>query len=243
MNIQIQRDGTWQKVSEQEFLDMVARCVIRPDAEVVVNDQTIVAARIKGLIFPCQVSVPPPAAPQTAQAETGQFGMALVSGKGKESSIVFDTWTTMLPIIVFTFVLLCVILPSVALQKGEAIVALGVQIGGWVSEEAAIVAALTFGFGVISSFGLILYTVFIVRGAAKTEITVYDNGITGVGCGKSFALNFDLHCFQFTYDKTIVDATSTAIIVYAVGARYKCYVANPDEIQRVIVNQQQRLSI
>ncbi|MGL4943543.1 MAG: zinc ribbon domain-containing protein [Thermoguttaceae bacterium] len=350
MSIQIQRNGTWQKVSKQELLELVARGVIRPDTEVVVNDKKIVAARLKGIVFPGNVAVPPTsvasqtarvvpvpqsapkqlyctncsnavseqavvcmacgakptgykkfcrqcgvalnpeqvvcvkcgatvagssamggdwmakltsafqtivAAPQpvepepftapspgvTAQAETGQFGRVLASGNAKESSIASTTWAKSLPITVSTFVLLCVILPIMVLQEGrEATSGLIPVVAARASGETSSKAGGLFFWGVISSVGLTLYTVFHVQGLVKTEITVYENGITGIGCGKYFDVNFDLHSFQLTYDKITVDTTKSAIIVHASGAQYKCYVANPAEIHRVIVNQQQRLS-
>ncbi|MGL4942884.1 MAG: ankyrin repeat domain-containing protein [Thermoguttaceae bacterium] len=67
MKIQIQRNGTWQKVSKQELLELVSAGVVRPDTAVLFNDQQIVAARIKGLVFPSQATVPPPTASQAAR--------------------------------------------------------------------------------------------------------------------------------------------------------------------------------
>jgi len=47
--------------------------------------------------------------------------------------------------------------------------------------------------------------------------------------------------FRLPYNQvTSVDAAGSAIIVHTSGAQYKCYVANPAEIQRAIVEQQQK---
>jgi hypothetical protein len=47
--------------------------------------------------------------------------------------------------------------------------------------------------------------------------------------------------FRLTYNQiTSVDVSGTKIIIHASGAQYNCYVANPSEIQGVIVGQQQK---
>jgi len=89
---------------------------------------------------------------------------------------------------------------------------------------------------VVSLVYATLYHISIVG----SYIRVQENGIAGKGAGKGFfwgnPLLFD---FRLNYNRiTSVNATKTAIIVYASGVQYKCYATNPGEIQRVIVEQQ-----
>lgn len=58
MSIKVNHAGAWWEVSKEEFLDMVSKGVVRPDTEVIVKDQKVVAAKVKGLVFPGNVNVP-----------------------------------------------------------------------------------------------------------------------------------------------------------------------------------------
>jgi len=107
--------------------------------------------------------------------------------------------------------------------------------------------AVIFG-GIVGASVLVIFTLLFSVRACQTEITVYENGISGTGAGKSFNYDFALHSFQLTWDKiTSVDASGTAatgktVIVHAAGAQYKCYVKNSSEIQGIILNQQRKIA-
>ena len=157
-----------------------------------------------------------------SSSTTHSFGNVLASGNGKGNSSIVTAWITLLIIAGGTIGLCGFLGINLQQEKGEQ--------------------ALHFmlGLGIVMASLVILYATFHTKGLAKTEITVHENGIIGIGCGKYFDANFDLHGFQLTYDRvTSVDTTGTAIIIHA-GAQYKCYVKNPGEIQRAIVGQQQK---
>ena len=83
---------------------------------------------------------------------------------------------------------------------------------------------------------------FFHRSIAGTYIHVNSNGIEGKGVGKGFIWG-DPRRFGFLlgYEQiTSVDTTGNAIFIHASGTQYKCYVKNPAEIQKVIVEQQQK---
>jgi hypothetical protein len=112
--------------------------------------------------------------------------------------------------------------------------------GNWVVTLLLAVAfcfLLGFVFTLMLLIVAIPYLVFSTRGIAKTEITVYENGITGT-IGKSL---FELQSFHITYSEIAkVDVLGLTAIVIHAGVQYKCYVANPAEMRRVIVEQQQK---
>jgi len=96
--------------------------------------------------------------------------------------------------------------------------------------------------GVVGLLILVSYVVFAARYAASTNITVYENGITGGGGGRGYYLTFELRNFNLTYDKvTSVDASEYSVIIYAGCAQYRCYAKNPAEIQRIILEQQRKI--
>ena|GEM_PF-5103826 len=69
---------------------------------------------------------------------------------------------------------------------------------------------------------------------AGTYIRVYERGIVGKGEGRG-------KHFRLVYSQvTSVDVSGSAIIVHASGAKYKCYVENPVEIQKMIDAQRLR---
>jgi len=113
--------------------------------------------------------------------------------------------------------------------------------GNWVVSLLLVVACI-FLLGFFTALLLLIiaipYLVFETRRVAKTEITVHENGIAGT-IGKSL---FELQNFQIAYNEiTGVDKLGlTAIIIRASGTQYKCFVANPAEMQRIIVEQQQK---
>ena len=87
----------------------------------------------------------------------------------------------------------------------------------------------------------LVYGAFYHRSIAGTYIYVTSNGVEGKGAGKGFAWNRRLFGFHLGYGQiTSVDTTGNAIFIHASGTQYKCYVKNPVEIQRVIVEQRQK---
>ena len=82
------------------------------------------------------------------------------------------------------------------------------------------------------------------RSIVGTYIQVAENGIDGKGVGKYFIWgDMRRFGFQLAYNQiTSVDVAGTTIIIHASSAQYKCYVAKPAEIQRVIFEQQRRVS-
>jgi len=82
------------------------------------------------------------------------------------------------------------------------------------------------------------------RSIVGTHIQVAETGIVGKGVGKYFLWGDPrLFGFRLPYNQvTSVDVGGSTLIVHASGAQYKCYVKNPADIQRVIVEQQQKRS-
>jgi hypothetical protein len=107
------------------------------------------------------------------------------------------------------------------------------------ADELARLAAFAFWFGITAPAVVILITAFYVKGIARTEITVYENGIAGIGCGRFYGYTFRTSRFQLTYDEIASVSTldwlfSLGVIIHAPNARYRCYVMNPSEIQMAI---------
>lgn len=65
MSIQVNKGGTWQEVSKAEFLELVQNRTIKPDTKIIFNGQEVPASRIRGLTFPAESGVTPPAPPTT----------------------------------------------------------------------------------------------------------------------------------------------------------------------------------
>ena len=86
----------------------------------------------------------------------------------------------------------------------------------------------------------ILYTVLYCSCLAKSEITIYENGLAGI-------TGFPSSVFQTTYDKiTSVNVLKYTLTIHVSGKSYKCYTANQlvaDEIHRVIVNRRTELKL
>ncbi|MCL2282648.1 MAG: hypothetical protein FWC26_04955 [Fibromonadales bacterium] len=73
---------------------------------------------------------------------------------------------------------------------------------------------------------------------SKTEIKVYEGGITGKGLSKWFYIG-DLRTFDFmlTYSQVSVDLNGGQIVVHGPETHYKVYVQNGSEIQEAIFKQ------
>ena len=88
----------------------------------------------------------------------------------------------------------------------------------------------------------LVYGAFYHSSISNTYIQVDGNGVAGKGVGMYFFWgDVRLFGFRLAYNQiTSVDVSGSTIIIHASSAQYKCYVANPGEIQRVIVEQQQK---
>ncbi|MCL2710758.1 MAG: hypothetical protein FWE95_07745 [Planctomycetaceae bacterium] len=107
------------------------------------------------------------------------------------------------------------------------------------ADELAWFATFALWFGIVCVAITILGTKFYVRGFARTEITVYEKGIAGIGCGRFYELTYRTYRFQLTYDEITNISTldwlfSLGIVIHAPNARYRCYVLDPSEIQMAI---------
>ena len=94
----------------------------------------------------------------------------------------------------------------------------------------------------LTSVLLLMYATIYHRSIASTHIYITENGIAGKGVGKGFLWGDPrLFGFRLAYNQiTSVDVAGSTIIIHASGTQYKCYVADPAEIQRVIIEQQQK---
>ena len=201
-----------------------------------VSDKTVSVEKSEPLPQPAPFTTPAPFV-QSAQAvplpsvtpppsAARPFGRILASGKGKGNRAVFTAWAVLLLVAGATVVAFPII-GAIGEQSGKL-------------QEGSTAFFLLLGIALASA--VLIYAVFHTRGLAKTEIAVCENGITGIGCGRLFDVNFDLHRFLLAWDKIAsTDTTGSAIIIHASGTQYKCYVANPTEIQKIIVNLQQGL--
>jgi len=107
------------------------------------------------------------------------------------------------------------------------------------ADELAWYATFVFWLGIVVAFVSIIATVSDVRSIAKTEITVYEKGIAGIGRGMFHDITNRTYRFQLTYDEIASISTldwlfSLGIIIHAPNARYRCYVLDPLEIQMAI---------
>ena len=105
-------------------------------------------------------------------------------------------------------------------------------------------ANVSFWLGIATMAVLVGMKMYSIISIPQTKISVYEGGIAGTSLVKVFPDLMDfavLRSFHFTYDNIKrVSAYKFYIIFYASGAHHKCYVANPAEIQRVIVEQRQK---
>ena len=169
-----------------------------------------------------------------------QFGKVLVSGNGNKNSALALWWGMAIISAVSCCVALLLVAHNMDNQVGNARGQMFVNRAAL--DEAQQMAAMFRGAAIIVPILILLYGVAYHISITSTHIQVFANGIVGKGVGKGFLwgdsrlFGFRLACNQITS----VDVTGSTIIVHASGAQYKCYVANPAEIQRVIVEQQQK---
>ena len=225
-------------VSKRQIKELAAQKIITP--ETLLEDDggnQEVAGQVPGL-FSSFGSTPAQAAP--VPAADSQFGKILVSGNGNGNPALAFGWASS----IISAVLGCAIFLYFA-HDLESQVA-GAR-GSWFVNQAKLNEAKQMAsvFRGIAIFGAVLTLVFGViyhRSIASTRIHVFETGIVGKGAGKGFLLGDPrLFGFRLPYNQvTSVDVGGSTIIVHATGAQYKCYVANPAEIQRVIVEQQQK---
>ena len=182
----------------------------------------------------------------TSSPSSHLFGKVLASGNGSGNSTIITTWVLYLLIAGILGGFCCVILPEMVREKNT------VQVPGFFpgmpgmtlgASEANRKADIVFWFGILLILSCIVDAVLRTSGIVKTSITVYEGGIAGTGGGKffDFLSVFDIQNFYLAHNKiTSVDTTGTTITVHVSGAKYKCYVKNPAEIQRIIIEQQQK---
>jgi hypothetical protein len=185
-----------------------------------------------------------PASPSTS---AHMFGRVLASGWGNRSSVFVSASFPSLIIACLFGVFMCFILPGMAREKhAKSLSSYKVNLSNAPSfitgtDEVEYRISWVSGLCGMLTFIGFFYAARRANGICKTKITVYENGIDGIGCGQYYDIDFGLPSFQLTFDKvTSVDITKSTITIYASGAQYKCYVQNPSEIQGIIVGQQQK---
>ncbi|MGL4594717.1 MAG: hypothetical protein ACRCUY_08320 [Thermoguttaceae bacterium] len=271
MAIQIEIDGILKTVTKEELFSLAASGAISPTTPIEVNGKRTTADKVREIVFgqPVPVVEPPPippappsprsdthqfdeafmdavfddiSIPTTTSPDTHQLGRMLVSENGKGNPSIVHVWFWMLLLAGINLFVFCVILPAKIRENNTIpVYAGGYRATSYVTDGGEKSASFMFWSGIGISIFIIIYTAFNLRGVAKTEVIVYEQGITGRGCGKYYDVNFDMHTFQYAYDKiTGIDATQYAIMIHASGAQYKCYVKNPKKILNIIVSQQQK---
>ena len=175
------------------------------------------------------------------------LGKVLASGNGKGNRVVLSYWTITFVFAVFFVIGFCFLSHLMQNRSNECreradrarTFGLGHEERAQEAEEATVMlarlAVFCNWFWIIFVPFAILETAYKLKGMVKTEITVYENGVIGIGCGRCYDFIYRRHRFQLTYDEIIhtsaVDwIVSTAVIIHTPRARYKCYVENPDEI-------------
>ena len=174
------------------------------------------------------------------------LGKVLASGNGKGNRVIYTEWITGVLAIVFCVAMLGFLSQEVkkdsdaSRKQAEEIRNLPgyearMQYYEERADKLAWYAGLVFWMAVGFVPAIFLSLVFYVRGKAKTEITVYENGVIGAGCGILYGFTNRLRRFQLTYDDIVHTGAvdwifSSAVIIHTPRARYKCYVENPDAI-------------
>ena len=100
-------------------------------------------------------------------------------------------------------------------------------------------ADFAFWFGVMFVAVCVLISLWSISVIASSRITVYERGIIGVSPG---TMQLFKRKVQLSYDKiSSVDSDWNSIRIVVSGARYRVFVKNPTEIQRIIFEQQQKM--
>ncbi len=161
----------------------------------------------------------------------GTFDKALAKGCGKRNSAILVWWAMWIGCAIAVFVTGMYQADNMEYSVGP------LKLGG---EQADNWRFATF----LVSVSCLVFGVIYHRSIAGTYVQVDESGIEGKGVGKYFLLGDPrLFSFRLAYGQiSSVDATGTTIIVHASGTQYKCYVANPTELQRIIVQQQRKSS-
>ena len=172
------------------------------------------------------------------------LGKVLASGNGKGNRVIYTEWITGLLVVVI-FVISSCFLSHIAQSRSNECreradrartFGLGHEERAQEAEESAVMlarlAVFCNWFWIIFVPFVILDTAYQLRGMVRTEITVYENGVIGAGCG---GFTNRLRRFQLTYDDIVHTGAddwifSSAVIIHTPRARYKCYVDNPDAI-------------
>ena len=185
---------------------------------------------------------------RTSATADNPFGKILASGNGKGNSYIPLLWTVTLTVVVVLVGLLTfmsnnvqdnireantVRLPGMFGSQGTTFHTSGYQ-------KANEAGTFFLWLGIIGIFFLVFNAVCSTIAIAQTEVTIYENGITGVSVG-TIEWHFYQRRFQIAYDKVAsTDVNSRTITIRTSDARYKCYVKNSSEIQGIIVSQQHK---
>lgn len=137
----------------------------------------------------------------------------------------------------------CVFLPANIRENGTTTVQMPFGGLSFTQSDPKAEQAATFVFwvGVVFVAGGILITVLNLVVAGSTKITVYENGIAGVGTKPAYTLrNFRLTYDQISSIEVNRGMTGGSITIYTPGTKYLCYGMKSAEIQRIILEQQQK---
>jgi hypothetical protein len=117
------------------------------------------------------------------------------------------------------------------------------------AEEATIASHVIFWVGLAATAYCVFAMFRFNWRLAQTAITVYENGIAGLGCGKSsylldFQLSWDkiksIDAIGTAMDGKVQSITGKVITIHAADVVYKCYIKNPGVVQNAIISQQQK---
>ena len=175
-----------------------------------------------------------PNANSTRTTTGNPSGNILAFGNGQGNSALTLWWAMWIVSAVACFAIGMFVANDLAQKQGQVVFVQGPSI------EQRI--AFMRGSAIIVPILCLVYGAFYHFGITNTYIQVDGNGVVGKGAGKGFIWGDPrLFGFRLAFNQvTSVDVAGSTIIIHASGAQYKCYVANPDEIQRVIVEQQQK---
>jgi len=176
-----------------------------------------------------------PTTPLTEAPPDDTFGKVLATDTGQGNASIFTLQAVLLLLAILIGGLFCVALPNEMRERVREHSQYGYYGCPFDKERESHIgiARVSFWMGGYAVVVTVLLAALCSLNISETEITVYENGITGT--------SFLRHLIQHTYDEiTSVEATGTAIVIHASGTWYKCYVTNPAEIKRIIVEQQQK---
>ena len=228
---------------------------------VALNPEQVICIKCGARIEPVQ-PVPSPVVIPTSFAQSPQtisspladhptFGKVLASGNGKGNPAIIGIWVSMILLSVIMMGLFIVL--SYSIKEYSDLFAKSSMVaaseGKWDegkkdAEVADFHAGLSF-WVFIASFIIpliaIVFAVIISGIIARSEVTVYENGLTGITGFPTSSV------FQLTHDKIISVMVRNSTLIIRVSERsYMCYITTPlvaEEIYRVIVNRHNELQL